>query len=165
MGETKKENEELQLVVFQLGEEEFGVDIMSVQEIIKMTNITRIPQTPPYVRGVINLRGKIIVVIDLGMRLDITSKEETDEHSRIIVVEINDLVVGMMVDSVSEVMRLPKSNIEPAPSVIATKIGAEYLQGVGKVDDRLLILLDLKKVLTEGEMKQVETATKIEATA
>lgn len=164
MEETEKnENEELQLVVFQLGGEEFGVDIMSVQEIIKMTNITRIPQAPPYVRGVINLRGKIIVVVDLDMRLDITGKEEADENSRIIVVEINDLVVGMMVDSVSEVMRLPKSNIEPAPPVIAAKIGAEYLQGVGKVGDRLLILLDLKKVLTDEEMQHIETAAEIPA--
>jgi purine-binding chemotaxis protein CheW len=146
----------LQLVVFQLGDEEFVVEIMQVQEIIRMPEITRIPQSPEYVEGVINLRGKIVVVINLGMRFGLQLKE-LDENSRIIIVEVGDSVVGMIVDSVSEVLRLPEANVEPAPEIIKAKIHADYLKGVGKLDDRLLILLDLEKVLTEEEMTRVSS--------
>ncbi|MCK5659835.1 MAG: chemotaxis protein CheW, partial [Methanosarcinales archaeon] len=111
-------------------------------------------QSPEYVEGIINLRGKIIVVINLDTRFKIDSKE-VDDNSRIIVVEIGETVVGMIVDSVSEVIRLPASNVEPAPEMITTKIHADYLQGVGKMDERLLILLDLEKVLSDEEMAHV----------
>ena len=146
----------LQLVIFQLGGEEFGVEIMQVQEIIRMPEITRIPQSPEYVEGVINLRGKIIVVINLDTRFGLNSKE-LDDDSRIIIVEVGDNVVGMVVDSVSEVLRLSTSNVEQAPEIISTKIRADYLKGVGKLDDRLLILLDLERVLSDEEMSQVAT--------
>lgn len=146
----------LQLVIFQLGVEEFGVEIMQVQEIIRMPDITRIPQSPEYVEGVINLRGKIIVVINLDTRFGLELKE-LDENSRIIIVEVGGSVVGMIVDSVSEVLRLPAANVEPAPEIIKAKIHADYLKGVGKLDDRLLILLDLEKVLTEEEMTHVSS--------
>lgn len=146
----------LQLVIFQLGVEEFGVEIMQVQEIIRMPDITRIPQSPEYVEGVINLRGKIIVVINLDTRFGLEFKE-LDDNSRIIIVEVGDSVVGMIVDSVSEVLRLPAANVEPAPEIIKAKIHADYLKGVGKLDDRLLILLDLEKVLTEEEMTHVSS--------
>ena len=144
----------LQLVVFQLGGEEFGVEIMQVQEIIRMPDITRIPQSPDYVEGVINLRGKIIVVVNLDTKFDLHSKE-LDDDSRIVIVEVSSNVIGMIVDSVSEVMRLSASNVEPAPDIISTKIQADYLKGVGKLDDRLLILLDLERVLNEDEVAQV----------
>jgi len=144
----------LQLVIFQLAGEEFGVEIMQVQEIIRMPDITRIPQSPDYVEGVINLRGKIIVVINLDTRFDLQSKE-LDENSRIIIVEVGENVVGMVVDSVSEVLRLSTANVEPAPEIITAKIHVDYLRGVGKLDDRLLILLDLEKVLSAEEMAQV----------
>ena len=150
----------LQLVVFQLGGEEFGVEIMQVQEIIRMPEITRIPQSPEYVEGVINLRGKIIVVINLDTKFDLHSKE-LDDDSRIIIVEVGDNVVGMVVDSVSEVMRLASSSVEPAPEIISTKIKADYLKGVGKLDERLLILLDLERVLNEDEMTRVETVSEM----
>ena len=146
----------LQLVIFQLGGEEFGVEIMQVQEIIRMPEITRIPQSPGYVEGVINLRGKIIVVINLDTRFGLNSKE-LDDDSRIIIVEVGENVVGMVVDSVSEVLRLATSSVEPAPEIISSKIKADYLKGVGKLDDRLLILLDLERVLSEEEMSQVAT--------
>ena len=144
----------LQLVIFQLGGEEFGVEIMQVQEIIRMPEITRIPQSPGYVEGVINLRGKIIVVINLDTRFGLNSKE-LDDDSRIIIVEVGENVVGMVVDSVSEVLRLSTSSVEAAPEIISSKIKADYLKGVGKLDDRLLILLDLERVLSEEEMSQV----------
>jgi len=144
----------LQLVIFQLGGEEFGVEIMQVQEIIRMPDITRIPQSPEYMEGVINLRGKIIVVINLDTRFELHSKER-DDNSRIVIVEVGDNVVGMVVDSVSEVLRLSTSNVEPAPEIISSKIRADYLKGVGKLDDRLLILLDLERVLSDDELSQV----------
>jgi len=139
-------NNELHLVVFKLGSEEFGVEIQNVQEIIRLSSITKIPQASGYVRGIINLRGKIIVVINLNVILGMESREK-DENTRIMVAEIGDTVMGFIVDSVSEVIRLPAKNVEPAPAVIAGKIGTEYLRGVGKMDDRLLILLDLDKIL------------------
>jgi purine-binding chemotaxis protein CheW len=150
----------LQLVIFQLGGEEFGVEIMQVQEIIRMPDITRIPQSPEYVEGVINLRGKIIVVINLNTKFDLHSKE-LDADSRIIIVEIGENVVGMIVDSVSEVLRLSTSSVEPAPDIISTKIKADYLKGVGKLDERLLILLDLEKVLNDDEMAQLESVSEM----
>jgi purine-binding chemotaxis protein CheW len=138
----------LQLVVFKLGTEEFGVDIMQVQEIIRMPDLTRIPKSPSYIKGVINLRGKIIVVMSLDNKFHMNSNELTDE-SRIIVVDIDGTVAGMVVDSVSEVIRMSGSNVDDAPEIISQKINAEYLKGVGKLDDRMLILLNMEHVLSE----------------
>jgi len=149
-----KSGDELQLVVFNIGTEEFGVEIMNVQEIIRMTNITKIPQASGYVKGIINLRGRIIVVINLNVIMGMKSKEQ-NENTRIIVADIGETVMGFIVDSVSEVIRLPASNVEPAPSVIANKIGTEYVRGVGKMEDRLLILLDLDKILNANELHSV----------
>jgi purine-binding chemotaxis protein CheW len=147
-------DELLQMVVFQLGGEEFGVEIMKVQEIIRMPEITQIPQSPEFVEGVINLRGRIIVVINLDKRFNLTSKE-IDSNSRIIVVEIGENVVGMIVDSVNEVLRIPKSSVEPAPELVTSSISREYITGVGKIDDRLLILLDLAKVMNKNEVAEI----------
>jgi purine-binding chemotaxis protein CheW len=135
----------LQLVSFKMGDEEFGVDILKVQEINRMMEITRVPNSPPYVEGVINLRGKVIPVVDLRQRLGMEPKEK-DTHSRIIVMELSGRVVGFVVDAVSEVLRIPKSVTEPPPAV-ATGTSAEYITAVGKLDNRLLTLLDLEKVL------------------
>lgn len=151
--ETRSE-ELLQLVVFQLAEEEFGLDIMQVQEIIRIPDITRIPHSPDYVKGVINLRGKIITVINLDTRFGMQQKEH-DDNSRIIVAEVDENVVGMVVDSVSEVLRLPSSTVEPVPDIISGKINANYLKGVGKLEDRMLILLDITKVVIEDPSSKV----------
>ncbi|MCO5381876.1 MAG: chemotaxis protein CheW [Methanosarcina barkeri] len=156
--ETLKENskfsqENLHLVAFELSGEEFGVDIMQVSEVIPVPRITRIPQAPECIKGLINLRGKILVVIDLNKRLGFSSKE-TDNLSRIIIVEIRDIVIGMLVNSVKEVIRLPLSSIEPTPEMIKSKINAEYLNGVGKTGNRLLILLNLARVLGEEEIEE-----------
>ena len=141
-------DELLQLVIFNLGLEEFGVDIMKVQEIIRLPEITRIPKSPEYIKGVINLRGKIIVVMDLDKRFGLPTQEITEE-SRIVVVDINGTIVGMVVDSVSEVIRLVASNVDPTPEIITQKINADYLKGVGKMDERLLILLNLENIVNE----------------
>ena len=138
----------LQLVIFKLGTEEFGVNIMQVQEIIRMPEITRIPKSPDYIKGVINLRGKIIVVMDLDRRFGLVSKEISDE-SRIIVVDIDGTIMGMVVDSVSEVIRMPGTDVDPTPDIISQKINANYLSGVGKLEERMLILLNLQNILTE----------------
>ncbi|WP_258360083.1 chemotaxis protein CheW [Moorella sulfitireducens] len=145
---------EIQLVVFQLGDETYGVDIYHVQEIIRMQSITQIPRTPAFIEGVINLRGRIIPVIDLHKRFGLPRVEHTN-NTRIMVVELGKVTVGMIVDSVSEVLRLPASSIEPPPPMISG-IDVAYLKGVGKWNDQLIILLDLERVLRESEQRQLE---------
>ncbi|HTY35594.1 MAG TPA: chemotaxis protein CheW [Bacteroidota bacterium] len=138
-------DELLQLVSFKMGDEEFGIDILKVQEIIRMTDVTRVPNAPPHVEGIINLRGKVIPVIDLRSRLGMAPKEH-DRRTRTVVVEVGGKVVGFVVDSMSEVLRIPRSLTEPPPSVVAG-IDADYITAIGKLDDRLLTLLDIEKVL------------------
>lgn len=147
----------LQLVSFVVAEEEFAVPILSVQEINRMLQITRVPQSPDFVEGVINLRGRIIPVVDLRKRFGMPSLEQTDD-ARIIVVEVNDRVIGFEVDSVNEVLRIKSSIVEPPPPM-ACGLDANYVQGVGKLDDRLLILLDLDRLFSDEELQQVEAAT------
>ncbi|MDR3177074.1 MAG: chemotaxis protein CheW [Desulfovibrio sp.] len=147
MDETKRQDDELlQLVTFSIGEEEFGVDILKVQEIIRTMEITKVPRAEAFVEGVINLRGKVIPIIDLRRRFGLDSKAH-DKHTRIIVIEINNMIVGFVVDSVSEVLRIPAGTVEPPPPVVAG-LDSEYISGVGKLQDRLLILLDLDKLLS-----------------
>ncbi len=130
-----------QLVSFQLGPEEYAIDILGVQEIIRLVEITHVPNAPHYVDGVVNLRGKIIPIINLRNRFGLSSTEPTKD-TRIIVVEVARLILGFMVDSVEEVLRLPEDLIEPPLST--GRGGAdEFHRGVGRVDGRLLILLDL----------------------
>jgi purine-binding chemotaxis protein CheW len=154
MAEKEKvEGEELQLVIFSIGREEFAVEVTQVREIIRMEEITRMPKSPPFVEGIINLRGQIIAVIDLAKRLNLEPGERGGE-ARIIVVESGDLKVGMIVDSVSEVLRVSSEAVEPTPA-LATDVSTAYLQGVVKQDGRLIILLDLTKVLSLEEMAEI----------
>ncbi|WP_051822745.1 chemotaxis protein CheW [Desulfonatronum thiodismutans] len=146
-------NELLQLVTFHIGDEEFGVEILKVQEIIRMMGITRVPKAPDFVEGVINLRGKVIPIIDLRKRFGMVSQEH-DSQTRIIVLEINTVIVGFVVDSVSEVLRIPANTVEPPPAIISG-IESEYISGVGKLADRLLILLDLDHLLSRGEQSML----------
>ncbi len=145
----KKDAELLQLVTFSIGGEEFGVEILTVQEIIRMLEITRVPKAPDFVEGVINLRGKVIPIIDLRKRFGLDSKSH-DKNTRIVVIEINKMIVGFVVDSVSEVLRIPADTVEPPPPVVAG-LDSEYISGVGKLEDRLLILLDLDRLLSREE--------------
>jgi purine-binding chemotaxis protein CheW len=138
--------EMLQLVTFKLGSEEFALDILLVQEINRRVEITKVPKTPEFVEGVINLRGKIVPVLDLRKRFGLVGREFTAQ-SRIIVVNIDKRVLGLMVDSVSEVLRIPRHTVEPPPPIVAG-IDATYIKGIGKFEGRLLILLDLGKVLS-----------------
>jgi purine-binding chemotaxis protein CheW len=135
----------LHLVTFQLGKEEYGVEIATVQEIIRATDITPVPGAPSHVRGVINLRGKIIPVIDLRKRFALADVEARDEQ-RIIVVELGDKRLGMLVDSVSQVIKVPSDFVEEMPEE-ATSVDENFIRGVGKLDNRLIIILDLNRSL------------------
>lgn len=135
----------LHLVTLQLGNEEYGVEIASVQEIIRATDITPVPGAPAHVRGVINLRGKIIPVVDLRRRFALAAVE-AGESQRIIVVELGEKRIGMLVDSVSQVIKVPAGVVEEMPEE-ATSVDENFIKGVGKLENRLVIILDLNKSL------------------
>jgi purine-binding chemotaxis protein CheW len=146
---------EKQLVIFELADEYYGVDISCVESIIKMQEITRMPKSPAFVEGVTNLRGKVLPVIDLEKRFDIP--EHTRNHdTRIMVVNIDKLEVGMIVSAVSEVITIDDTSIEPAPPMVTT-INSNFIAGIARVDSRLVILLDLNQVLSQVEKHQAST--------
>ncbi|XPV74811.1 MAG: chemotaxis protein CheW [Desulfovibrio sp.] len=153
--ESVQEDEIIQLVTFSVGGEEFGVNILRVHEIIRTMNYTKVPKAPDFVEGVINLRGKIIPIIVLRRRFGMASVPHS-KKTRIVVMEIGGMVLGFVVDSVSEVLRLPASRIEPPPPVV-TGVESEYIEGVGKLDGRLLIMLDLDRLLSGEEAEQLSS--------
>ena len=136
---------EQQLVIFMLGNEEYGVSILQVQEIKRMTGITRVPGTPDYIKGVINLRGSVLPVVDLKRRLDLPNGDCTD-NTRIIIVNVDDLAVGLIVDAVSEVTSISRDQIDCTQSVSGAN-GSNFISGVGKLDNRLIILLELETII------------------
>ncbi len=146
----------LQLVSFKIGEEEFGVDILFVREINRMVEITRVPKSPEYVEGVINLRGKVIPIVSLRKRMGMPEKE-LDKDTRIVVVELEDQLIGFVVDAVSEVLRISRNITEPPPET-ASGVDAEYITGIAKMDERLLILLNLNRLLSFGEREVLKEA-------
>lgn len=143
--------DEKQLVVFDLAEETYGVDIGSVREIIRIQEITKVPRTPDFVEGVINLRGTVIPVIDLRKRFGF-GQAETTKDSRIVVVDIGGHDIGAVVDAVTEVLRLSADAVEP-PSSLITTADSEYLLGIAKLESRLIILLDLQRALAGEDME------------
>ncbi|MFZ4621125.1 MAG: chemotaxis protein CheW [Bacteroidota bacterium] len=154
-GNHSGSEEIIQLVSFTIGDEEFGVNILKVQEINRMVEVTRVPNTPEYVDGIINLRGKVIPIIDLRCRFSMERKPK-DKNTRIIVVELSGKIFGFVVDSVSEVLRIPLSVTEPPPAIIAG-ISKEFITSIGKLEDRLLILLDLERILTMDEFSSINS--------
>jgi len=146
-------NKKNQVVSFKIGKETFGVYIHIVQEIIRVPEITPVPEMPSFVEGVVNLRGKIISIIDLSKRLRIEGSPKA-RTSRILIVEVEKKVIGLLVGAVTEILRLPPESVEPAPDIV-TSIGAEYILGVGKLPDKLIILLDLKNILKPEEIKKI----------
>jgi len=143
---------EKQLVIFELADEFYGVDIACVESIIKMQEITRMPKSPVFVEGVTNLRGKVLPVIDLEKRFEIPGRER-DHDTRIMVVNIDQLEVGMIVSAVSEVLTIDDSSVEPAPPIVTT-INSNFISGIARIDERLVILLDLNQVLSRAEKQQ-----------
>lgn len=155
------ETDQLQLVTFEVAKEEFAVDILRVHEINRMMDLTRVPQSPTEVEGVINLRGKIIPVIDLRQRFGFEPAER-DEQSRIIVVEVKDRVIGFIVDRVHEVLRINSNIVDPPPSMIST-IESDFIKGVGKLEDRLIILLEIERLFGEACLEAAESAVSMAA--
>ena len=146
-------NELLQLVSFKIGNEEFGVDILKVQEINRMMALTKVPSAPSFVEGVINLRGRVIPVIDLRIKMGLP-KRESSKNTRIVVVELEGTTIGFIVDEVSEVLRIPKSITEAPPQMVAG-IDSDYITAVGKLEDSMFILLDLYKLLSLTQAKEL----------
>lgn len=153
MQEQTSAGVEYQFVVFRLGSEEYGVPITQVKEINRLTATTKVPRSPKFVEGIINLRGQIIPIIDMKKRFDLPLTEYTGD-ARIIVIQVYANTFGVEVDSVSEVLRINSMNIEPAPHIVCS-IDSKYITGVAKVGERLLILLDLDKMLNDEEKAQL----------
>lgn len=152
---------ENQYVVFKLGKEEFGIDIMNVQEIIPYEESIHVPDTPDFIEGIINYRGNVIPIINLKKRFKLETKENT-EDTRIIVINLDEKEVGFIVDEASQTLRLDQDEIDSAPEII-TGIDKRYIIGVGKIDEsRLLILLDLEKILTQDEIEEIESLETLE---
>lgn len=143
----------LRWVTFRLDGEKYGINVMQVQEVLRLTEIASVPGTPDYVLGIINLRGNVVTVVDTRSRFSLMPKEP-DDATRIVIIEINGNVLGILVDSVAEVVDLRKSQIEAAPSV-GNEESSKYIQGVASHEGELLIILDLNKFLSEEEWGQV----------
>jgi purine-binding chemotaxis protein CheW len=143
-------NELIQLVSFNLDEEEYGVDVLKVREIIRMPTVTRVPNTPHYIEGVINLRGKVIPIISMRKKFNL-SDMDNDKQTRIMVMDMDGELMGFVVDAVSEVIRISETEIQPPPAVVNGGIDQICLSGVINREDRLLVLLDLEKVFSLEE--------------
>lgn len=147
--------EELKVIVFSLADEQYGIEVDKVKTIERIMPMTRVPKTPPFVKGVINLRGVVVPVIDLRGRFGLPESEYTND-SRIIIVAVGDLEVGMIVDSASDVVDVDSDSIVDPPEVVGG-IKAKYLRGIAKMEDeRLLVMLNLQEVLNKSEIVQLE---------
>lgn len=144
-------------LTFHLGDEDYGIDIRFVTEIIGIQKITIIPEMPEYVKGVINLRGKIIPVMDVRMRFKLDPRAY-DERTCVVVVQINETTIGLVVDTVNEVADIPEANIESAGNLGRTK-GNAFIKGIGKMGDEIKILLDVNRLLYDKEIELIEAAT------
>jgi len=153
-----------QLVGFMIGEELFGVDILTVQEIIRDITITPIPDAPDFLEGVINLRGSIIPVIDLRKRLKLMSTEDLDPEIWIIILTVEGRMTGFVVDRVTKVLNVPAGRIKPPPDIVVAGLKSQYIQGVCKMDQRLLILLNFSRILMVDEIKKLKSMKRSQAT-
>lgn len=149
-------SEDIKVIVFKLGSEEYGIEVEKVQTIERLMPITRVPKTYSFIKGVINLRGVVIPVINLRGRFGIEESEPTDQ-TRVIIVSVNEMEVGFIVDSANDVIDLDRNSINTPPDVVGG-IKAKYLDGVAKIgEDRLLIMLNLSEVLNKSEIVQLES--------
>jgi purine-binding chemotaxis protein CheW len=157
-------NDTRQYLTFQLGEEVFAIDVSRVREILEFTTITKVPKTPEYMRGVINLRGSVVPVLDMRLKFGMT-KTEKKVDTCIIVVEVffenETIIIGSLVDSVQEVFELEPDQIEPAPK-IGIQLKTEFIKGMGKRDDRFIIILDTDKVFNAEELNAIAGDMEIE---
>lgn len=151
----------VQTVVFSIGREFYGIGIDSVQEIVRVPDITAVPDAPGFLEGVINLRGKIVPVIDLRKRFKLHGVDRT-KSTRVLITENGEQMVGLLVDSVWEVLKMQQDTVEEPPAMVSD-IGVEYITGVAKVEERLIILLDLKRILNIEDMKRLGKSTESSA--
>lgn len=166
-GKEKKVEELVQLVVFELDTQEYAIPIEDLREIIRIPEIAPVPNAPDFIRGILNLRGTIVVVIDLEKRFHL-AHERAASASHIVIADVNGSTFGVVVDKVAEVLRVPISKIQSAPSLVSSKIHAEHLKGVVVLEgvagantaSRLIILLDLPKMLSSDELMRAETLVK-----
>ncbi len=155
-------DEENKYLTFSLGDEEYGINIKDVTEIIGIQSITDLPDTIDYIKGVINLRGKVHPLIDMRLRFKMVERDY-DERTCIIVVTIDDYVVGLIVDTVSEVLEIPEDNIDPPPLIINNS-AKDFIEGLGKIDEQVKIILNTKKVLFDLDLENMcETANEVVA--
>ncbi|GAC25547.1 chemotaxis protein CheW [Paraglaciecola mesophila] len=150
---SDRNDEVLQWVTYKLGEETYGINVMQVQEVLRHTEIAPVPGAPDYVLGIINLRGNVVTVIDTRARFGLAPTDLTD-NTRIVIIESDEQVVGILVDSVAEVVYLRSSEIDSAPNV-GTEESAKFIQGVSNREGELLILVDLNKLLSDEEWEEL----------
>jgi len=148
MGESQ--HELIQLVSFNLGSEEYAVEVLKVREIIRMTSITHIPNTPPSIEGIINLRGKVIPIVSLRSRFNMMDSDQ-DQHTRIMVMDIGGKLMGFIVDGVSEVIRISSGEIQPPPSMVADGVDQDFICGVIQHADHLLLMLQMERMFSHDE--------------
>ena len=150
---TEEDEDEgmLQLVGFDIATEQFGVDILMVQEIIRSAKVTAVPNSPEFVEGVINLRGNIIPVVDLRKRLYLYDEASSGKRSWILILNIGDRVVGFIVDQVTHVIKLPETSVQPPPDIVISGLESQYIQGVCEMDNNLLVILNFARVLFSDE--------------
>jgi purine-binding chemotaxis protein CheW len=150
----KGSGEVMQLISFTVGVEEYGLELLRVKEVIRMRQITWLPKAPPCVKGIINLRGDVIPIVALRERFGLASQEQT-AMTRVIVVEVEGRMVGMVVDSASQVVRVPADQFDPPPPIMGDT-DRSFITAVGKLDDKLIIMIDVDKILSSEEMSQIE---------
>ena len=161
MGKQTQEpvkTKEIQFVIFRLQDAEFGAEISSVLEISRMLEVTRLPEAPGFIEGVVNLRGQVIPVIHLARQFKLSSGPLTSKTARIVVVDVGGETVGLMVDEVPEVLRMPETQMEPPPELTQSGVKQDYIKAVAKLGERLVIILDLSKVLA---LQEIEALGKI----
>ncbi len=153
LGTEKTISSSLQIVCFNIGQEEYGIDILQVQEILKLPAVTRLPKSKPYIMGVMDLRGKVIPIVDLSVRFGIESKQR--EKSRAIVVDISGKKVGLAIDAVSHVIRVNSADIEPPPPVVKG-ISGKYIVGIAKIEDGFVVILDIYQIFSAEEIANIQ---------
>ncbi len=151
---TASDGENRQYLVFSLGEEEYAIDILKVQEILGYENVTRIANAPEFIKGVTNLRGVIVPIVDLRIKFNL-DKIDYDGQTVVIVVNVSERIVGIVVDGVSDVMTLTPDQIKPAPE-LGMSLSSDFLSGLGSLENRMLVLVDIDKLLTSKEMALVD---------
>ena len=152
--EHSEKKEEKQILVFRIAREELGLDISCVREVLRPQAIYSLPKTPDFIEGVINLRGHIIALIDLGKRLH-AEQIEKEPHQRIIICRVNKFIVGLMVNTLREILALSKEEIRPIPEVVSLQMDAEVLSGIARVGERVIPILDLEHIVTKKELTEL----------